>query len=473
MWFVGFFHQTIPGEIFTAGYGFAVIMTSDVLGERVVKTERLNLMDNHESVDLFVLGLDDFNRTKLEAVELDSGINLYPLLDMEEVTSSRNYDVHAALDAAETRLHAHHRPIGGIIGYWDFPVSLMAPILSKRMGLTAPSVEAVVGCEHKYWSRILQKRAAPEQVPVFQSLDPFDDQAISSIQIAYPFWIKPVKSHSSYLGFKVRNQKDLEGAIKEIRSGIAEMGNAFNEFMRYADLPEEIARVGGNHCVVEGLIHGRQCTLEGFVHKGEIQVYGVVDSFRYPNGSSFSRYQYPSALPSRVIQEMVRIAGKVLAETGLDHSAFNMEFFWDSKRDHIWILEINPRISQSHGDIFEKVDGAPHHRVLVELALNRKPTWSPGKGHFACAAKVFPRRFQDALVTRVPDAQEIQAVEEQFPGTIISILATQGQRLSRMDPAEQDSYSFAFVIIFTGAKTPGRLRQNIKKIKKVLSFEFL
>ena len=430
-------------------------------------------MDNHESIDLFVLGLDDFNRSKLETIDQDLAVNIYPLLDMDAVTSSEDYDVHAVLNTAENQLRAHPRPIGGIIGYWDFPVSLMVPILARRLGLTAPSVQGVVGCEHKYWSRLLQKKVAPAHVPSFQSVDPFDDQDLNEIMVNYPFWIKPVKSHSSHLGFKVRNHKDLARAVQKIRSGIAGMGNAFNEFLEYAHLPEEIARIGGNHCVVEGLLRGRQCTLEGFVHKGEIQVYGVVDSFRYPNGSSFSRYQYPSTLPGRVIQKMTQIAGNVLAETGLDHSAFNMEFFWDSKRDHIWILEINPRISQSHGDIFEKVDGTPHHRILVELALNRRPAWSPGKGRFACAAKVFIRRFQDALVTRIPVAQEIRAVEEQFPGTMISILASQGQKLSAMDPAEQDSYSFAYVIIFTGAKNPGRLRQNIKKIKNALPIEFM
>ncbi|MFN2268555.1 MAG: acetyl-CoA carboxylase biotin carboxylase subunit family protein, partial [Desulfonatronovibrio sp.] len=242
----------------------------------------MNIHD--DSIDIFVLGLDDFNRNMLEAVDIGSQINFYPLLDMEAVTSSENYDVHATLDAAESQLRAYHRPLGGIIGYWDFPVSLMVPILAERLGLTAPSVKSVVGCEHKYWSRLLQKKAAPDHVPSFQSVDPFDDQALNEIQIAYPYWIKPVKSHSSNLGFRIRNRRDLKKAIKEIRSGIAEIGNAFNEFMNYADLPEEVARIGGNHCVVEGLIQGRQCTLEGFVHNGRIQVYGVVDSFRYPNG---------------------------------------------------------------------------------------------------------------------------------------------------------------------------------------------
>ncbi len=430
-------------------------------------------MTNHEEpIDLFVLGLDDFNLAKLQAADIGSMINIYPLLDMDSVTSSQDYDVRATLDAAEARLRAHPQPVAGIIGYWDFPVSLMVPILAQRLGLTAPSVEAVVGCEHKYWSRILQKRAAPDHVPVFQSVDPFDDPALRDIHVKYPFWIKPVKSHSSHLGFRIRSRKELDRAVAEIRAGIAEIGNAFNEFMNYAHLPEEIAHIGGNHCVVEGLIRGKQCTLEGFVHGGEIQVYGVVDSFRYPNGSSFSRYQYPSALPRSVVQEMTRISRKVLSEIGLDHSAFNMEFFWEKKKDRIWILEINPRISQSHGDIFEKVDGTPHHRVLVELAMNKKPVWSPGKGQFFCAAKVFLRRFRDGLVLRVPTPEEIRSAQDKFPGAMIDVLISQGMRLSQMDLTEQDSYSYAYVILFVGAGSARRLREDIKHIKLELPFEF-
>ncbi|MFW6178204.1 MAG: ATP-grasp domain-containing protein [Desulfohalobiaceae bacterium] len=430
-------------------------------------------MVNHlDPIDIFVLGLDDFNRSKLEAVDMGRKVNFYPLLDMDAVTSSRDYDVHAVLDVAEGQLRAHPGPIAGIIGYWDFPVSLMVPILAKRLGLIAPSVQAVLGCEHKYWSRILQKRVAPEHVPAFQSLDPFDEQELNNIQVRYPFWIKPVKSYSSHLGFRVRNRKDLALAISKIRSGIAAMGNAFNDFLDYAHLQEEISLVGGNHCMVEGLIRGQQCTLEGFVQNQEIQIYGVVDSFRYPNGSSFLRYQYPSELPRRVKQDMIRIARDVLSEIGLDHCACNMEFFWEKKQDRIWILEVNPRISQSHGDIFEKVDGTPHHRILLELALKQKPVWSPGQGGFVCAAKVFLRRFQDALVSKAPSPEEVQSLEARFPGAMISIQATQGMRLSQLEPAEQDSYSYAYAILFVGASSFRSLRESIRQIRQDLRFEF-
>ncbi len=429
-------------------------------------------MVEDNSTDLFVIGPDALNLQKLEVIEAEYPVRLEPLLTMEEITSHEDFNVKAVLDKAERVLRNHPRPVGGVIGFWDFPVSLMVPILASRLGLYAPSLEAVVGCEHKYLGRILQREVAPEHVPDFQSLDPFDDKALDDIRVEYPFWIKPVKSFSSHLGFRVGNRNDLERAVSEIRSGIGEIGNAFSDFMDYVDLPESIRQVDGNHCVIEALIGGRQCTLEGFARNGEVNIYGIVDSFRFPNGSTFSRYQYPSTLPRRIRQQMIDIATRVINHIGLDHSAFNMEFFWDKARDKVWILEINPRISQSHGDVFEKVDGTPHHRIIMDLGLGRQPEWSRGKGEFACAAKVFLRRFEHGTATRVPTRAEIDEVERQFPGTIVNVLVTEGMELSELDPQDQDSYSYAYAILFVGASGGRRLRERIKAIGSMLPFEF-
>jgi len=424
-----------------------------------------------KGVDLFVLGLDDFNRRKLEAVDLSQPLEFHPLLDLEGVTSSADFDVRAALDEAERQLRAFDGTIDGLIGYWDFPVSLMVPILAARLGLRAPSVDSVITCEHKYYSRLVQRRVAPEHVPRFQAVDPFDDAALAAIDIDYPYWIKPVKSYSSHLGFRIASREDLDEAIGEIRAGIGELGNAFSDFMDYADLPGRVEKVGGNHCIVEGLIGGRQCTLEGFVSGGEVEIYGIVDSFRYPNGSTFSRYQYPSSLPRPVRGRMVELARAVIAETGLDHSAFNMEFFWDRGKDRVWILEINPRISQSHGDVFEKVDGSPHHRVIVELALGRKPRWENGNGEFGAAAKVFMRAFEDARVKRVPTAGELEALRQQHPGLEVEVLVEAGMRLSELEDQDQDSYSYAYAIVFIGASSAKRLRGRIAEVRDTLGFE--
>ncbi|HKL51640.1 MAG TPA: D-alanine--D-alanine ligase, partial [Wenzhouxiangellaceae bacterium] len=140
-----------------------------------------------KTIDLFVLGLDDFNRRKLEAVDLGEQLQFHPLLDIEGVTSSADFDVQGALDEAEKQLRAFDGTVDGIIGYWDFPDSLMVPILAKRLGLKAPSVESVITCEHKYYSRLVQKRVAPDHVPRFEAVDPFDDAALDALDIDYPY----------------------------------------------------------------------------------------------------------------------------------------------------------------------------------------------------------------------------------------------------------------------------------------------
>jgi len=43
-------------------------------------------------------------------------------------------------------------------GYMDFPVSTMLPLICKEFGTRSPSLESLLKCEHKYWSRVEQKK---------------------------------------------------------------------------------------------------------------------------------------------------------------------------------------------------------------------------------------------------------------------------------------------------------------------------
>jgi hypothetical protein len=422
--------------------------------------------------NLFVVGLDEFNGRKLEGLNVKGEYAFHPLLSVEEVISRKDYDLEATIAKASGIIESYPDTIHGIIGYWDFPVSLIIPILSEKFGLRSPCFESVLKCEHKYWSRLEQRRAVPDHVPPFQSLDPFDDKAIDAIELDFPFWIKPVKSFASHLGFRVHNRPELQRAIQEIRGGIREIGNTFNQFLNYASLPTEVAEVDGNHCLIERIISGHQCTLEGFVHEGSIQIYGVVDSFRHANRSTFTRYQYPSILPTTVTSRMIELGKRVVSQIGLNNSAFNIEFFWDRRQNRLFLLEINPRISQSHGDLFEKVDGMPHHQILIDLVVGKRPMWAKGEGQFRCAAKFFFRRFRDAWVTRVPTSEEIQAIVARFPGTLIKVLVQEGMRLSELEPQEQDSYSYLCALTFMGARNASELLKQYRECERLLRFEF-
>jgi biotin carboxylase len=307
-------------------------------------------------------------------------------------------------------------------------------------------------------------------VPRFCVVDPFDSGAATSIQLDFPFWIKPVKSFNSYLGFYVRGPDDLEHALARIRAGIDSLAEPFDYVLSMIELPPEIKPVTGTHCIAEEIISaGRQCTVEGWGFRGEYQVYGVIDSIRHPGLSTFARYQYPSSLPAEVQQQMADISCRVMRHLGFDGSHFNIEYFWEPDTHRIWLLEINSRISQSHSELFAKVDGAANHAVLVDLALGRRPNLPHREGPFRCAAKFYERAFRDAVVRRVPDRKRIEEIEARFPGAVVHLMVRPGTRLS--DLGRQESYSYELAWIYMGASDEQSLLADHRALVEMLDIE--
>lgn len=405
--------------------------------------------------NIFVVGLEPFNLGLLKKVLHAENYAFHGLLSFDAVAKDPNADVDALLKRAFARMDAFPGRIDAIVGYWDFPTILMLPILRRSRGLPGPSLESVLRCEHKYWARTVQNEVRPDLVPPFARVDPFDDHAAAEPPLPFPFWIKPVKAHSSILGFRIRNRPDYRRAIAAIRRGIGPLAVNLDKIMAHADLPDALARGKRFTCIAEGLISaGRQCTLEGYVAGGEPEVYGIVDSVRGRNRSSFERYQYPSALPRRVQRRMIDAARDVIGATGLDQSPFNMEFFWDRQADAIFALEINARISKSHSPLFEKVEGVPHNEVMIDCALGRRPEYPLRRGRHRRAAKFMLRRYglsDEARVVKAPDDAARRAIEARHPGCEIIVHVAPGMRLG--DMPFQDSYSHELADVFVGADT--------------------
>lgn len=415
--------------------------------------------------NVFILALNEFHRAKLDTVSYAERYTFHQLLD-----EIKDYDLPTYLAEAARQLEAFDGPIDAVIGYMDFPVSTMLPILCQRFGLRSATLEAVLKCEHKYWSRVEQRKAIPEHIPRFVAVDPFDDASVDAIDLPYPFWIKPVKSCGSYLGFRINGRRDLDRAIPAIRAGIGELAEPFQFVLDRVAMPPEVAAVDGRHCLAEEIITGYQCTLEGWAFDGEVEYHGVVDSIREPNGISFQRYEYPSGLPKRIQERMGEVARRILAQVEFDNSGFNIEFRWDRRRDRLWLIEINPRVAQHHSDLFEKVDGTSNHEVPIQIAVGARPRIEDQKGPFKRAATFFLRRYEDALVTRVPTAEEIAALEAKFPGTVIHLQVEAGMRLSEL--IEQDSYSYALAIVYVGSRNQRELLSRWHAIANGLQFGF-
>ncbi|MBF7054904.1 ATP-grasp domain-containing protein [Halomonas sp. KAO] len=423
---------------------------------------------------VFVVGLNDFNRERLESLRGADGWRFHGVIDPAAVYDTEVFDISAMLDEATERLEAFDGSVDAIVGYMDFPVSTMLPILCERFGTRSPTLSSLLKCEHKYWSRRVQKEVIADYIPGFTAFDPFDDEALVHIGEAglyFPFFIKPIKSSGSRLGFRIDTPEDFYHAIEKLREEIGLIADPFNTVLERARLPDEIAAVDGHFCMAEEIIGGWQCTVEGYVFEGEVVSYGIVDSLRYPQVLSFFHYRYPSGLPAPIQDKMRELTDRVMRHIGFDNSAFNIEYFWDEVQDRIWLLEINTRISQSHCDLFEKVDGVSNQQVTIDLALGRRPDMPHRQGEYAVAAKFFYRVFfVDAVATRVPSDAEVAALEADFPGSVIALQVEAGQRLSTL--LEQDSYSYALAYIWMGADSAERLLEDYERLAARLTFEF-
>ena len=417
--------------------------------------------------NIFVIGMDEANLQVLREVPHAGNYSFHPLLDVGELQVGE-ISVPGLLEKARATLDSFDGTVDAIVGYWDFPVSTIVPLLCGQYGLRSSSLESIVKCEHKYWSRLEQAKVIDEH-PRFGlvSLEDGDPKPPEGMQ--FPMWLKPVKSFSSELAFGVDGEEEFQEAVGKIREGISRIGRPFEYFLDQLELPQEIAEAGGQACLAEESLTGVQAAVEGYVFEGDVTVYGALDSIDYPDSSSFMRHQYPSALPESVQRRLKDVSKRVIEQVGIDNATFSVEYFYDARNDDINLLEINPRHSQSHAELFEYVDGVSNHHAMISLALGTDPNLTPKHGKYAVAAKWYHRWFADGVVKRAPTPGEIEQVERENPGVKVEVVPEQGQFLS--DSHGQDSYSYELAHVFVGADSEDEMREKYDQALAALHFE--
>lgn len=418
--------------------------------------------------NVFILGLDDYNLKELQSIENADQYNFIPLFSAEEVRlviKGEAIDYKNLIGQAKEKLDKFDGSIDGIIGFFD-PVMLLTSFLCEEYGLKGPALKSALSCEHKYWSRVEQRKVIPENIPDFALIDPFNPPELGELDIKPPFWLKPIKSYGGQLGFKIKDQNDLDVSLAKIREGITNFAEPFNYMLSFVELPAGIKNVNGYHCIAESIISGYQCTVEGYVFDGDVQVYGFFDSVLYEDTSSFFSYITPSRLPDSIQKRMESISKTVMKQLKLDNSTFNIEFYYDENTDQIWLLEINTRISQSHSDLFYKVYGRSNHQFMVKVATGLRPRPVKKNGIYNIAAKIHHRVFfEDGVIKRLPSKEEIENIEQNFDAMIF-LEGKQGQKLSEI--SGQDSYSYRLANIYVGAQNEKELIEKYDQIVQQL-----
>ncbi|MER0239457.1 ATP-grasp domain-containing protein [Fulvimarina sp. MAC8] len=417
---------------------------------------------------IFLVGLDEFNLETLKALPHASEFDFVPALTYGEMRDDPDADISALIELAASRMAEAPGGPAGVTSFWDFPGTMIAAILAERFELPGPPVEAMFKCEHKYWSRMEQQKVVPDAIPNFHAFDPHDPEAYGKLGLMPPFWIKPVKSFRSYLAYQITDERQFNETMEICREKGRAITDPFVETMRAFDMPDELTGMRENF-IAESSIGGAQCTLEGYAFDGRVAVYGVVDSVRETGSSSFARYEYPSQLPLEIQHRMIDVTRQVIQQIGYTHGPFNVEFFYDQSNDVVWLLEINPRASQSHADLFHKVHGRSHFATVLDLALGRKPKPLERGGSWNVAGHFFKRAFDPGLVTYVPARNALDRIQSRQKDTRVQIMVKKGDDLGQL--ANQDSYSFELANVYIGGRDRMELLDKYDQVLDTLQFE--
>ncbi|MGH7360170.1 MAG: ATP-grasp domain-containing protein [Candidatus Methylomirabilales bacterium] len=391
----------------------------------------------------------------------------------DEETHEAGFDglrfVNEAIRAVQERRSAYC----AVLGIDDFPASLMGALLAEAVGFASPSFESLFLCQHKYYSRILQREAAPDATPRFHVLDLARDPAPSDLRMAFPVFVKPVKSYLSILARRIETFPELSRTVEEARLRLADIGEMFDGFVGASRLDRRFRAVRGAALLVEELLSGHQVTLDGYAFGGQVVPLGVVDSLFFLRSSSFERFEYPSRLPPGVQERMARIAERCIRSIGLDRTFFNMEFFYRKEDDAIHLIEVNGRMASQFAPLYRMVHGIDTYAMQLDLALGRDPggreVWAPGKSRGKVAASFVLRTFENGYVRRIPLAEEIERLAERFPEAFIEILVKEGEKLS---DELQDDESYRYALVDLCAKDRKELLKKFDEAKHLLPFAF-
>ena len=328
------------------------------------------------------------------------------------------------------RIVFRYRKIGldGVFSTDEQFGAMIAASVAVRLGLPGADPLAILISQHKYYSRRMQQRLAPEATPRF-SVFPYAVASREDIPLAFPFFVKPVKATFSILSRRVDDFAQLKD---HLTFGPFEKLILERLIRPFNDLAQAYSgfAIDAHHLVAEEVLDGVQVCVDGYAHDGRVEILGVVDSIMYPGTIAFQRFDYPSRLPDNVIERMKELAVRLARGMGMKHGMFNLELYYQPATDSIKIIELNPRLAYQFADLYEKVEGFNTYDILISLSLGEAPVVARKKGAYKHAASFILRDFAGNALKTGPNRAELARLQIHHDARVM-VYAKKGASLAR------------------------------------------
>ena len=361
----------------------------------------------------------------------------------------------------------HAGQVQGVMSSSDYPGATLAGLVAETLGTPGARPDLLLRASHKYYARQDQARAVAEATPPFVLLRP-GDPLPDPFPLPFPCFVKPVKGAFSRFARRVEDAATLQQFLgtPEVHAYVSDYVAIYNRLLaEKAELEHD-----GSHFLAEALLAGRQVTTEGFLLDGRATILGTVDSSFHPGTNSFSRFDYPSHLPARVLTRLEDVACRVAQASGLDRTLFNVEMTYELATGAIGVVELNPRMCGQFADLYEKVDGTSSYEIAFDLATGRVPRPRSREGSFAAATSIPLRTMRPVRVIEAPDEARLCEIRTAFPDVRVLSECRPGDDLERF--SEEDGASIRYGVVNLGGRRRADVLGRAVEVVEALGYRF-
>ncbi len=354
----------------------------------------------------------------------------------------------------------------GVTGFFDTP-NAVAVSISHLLGKPSPSLESIVRCQNKLICRRLQEESVPENTPTFLSATDF----LKGKHSFSPAFIKPIRAAGSFGGKIIHDANELRKKIETDKRMLYQFNQPYIDAISTASNDQAVlqATKDCNNYLCEEVITGQQFAVNGYIRNGEINFHGVVAEILLPNSKSFERHEYPTELSNQWLKRIKDMVYRFISHTGLDNTAFDIEFFIDFEKDKLTIIEINPRAVVQYENLYAMANGDDMLTTICALACGDvPPERQKSKYKFCYSCEL--RTFDDQHILKIPDATNLSEIYASFPDVKVVNRIPPGIKKLSESKRSIDTYRYCMISI------PGNSRieimETLSVIKKKLDYQF-
>ena len=272
--------------------------------------------------------------------------------------------------------------IDGVFLKYDIETLILSAVFSKypKKNIKVPSFESIFLSHHKYYGRLKERNSIK-----FGYIDIFEDDHKGKI-LQFPFFLKPVDLNVSLHQYIIKNETDLENALKILRKELPEMDKYSRLcYKRYLDL-EKYPLAEKYIVLLEEIVEdGFQINWEGFADgDGNIFTYCWTDEvLADKNKVIFSDFIMPSVLNEDLLKVGEKVCFDYLKDIDFRNGFANIEL-WVRKDNNIQIIEVNPRCAYPYYHQYLLSFGTNLYDSVIQLSMGNIPDQKsiPSKSNF-------------------------------------------------------------------------------------------